>query len=208
MAPQGSLCWCPAAKPVKRDQVYPAFWDEITSGNTKLVVVSQGTIATNYTQLVIPTIQALADRDEIYIVALLGVKGATLPAEKGFSVPSNTYNLDYFPYDTLLPHASVFIFNGGYGGFIHGAINGMPMVLAGVSEDKPEVGACGEYCGLAVNLRTSDSTTQQLSEAVSKLLFDPSYKKKANQIMRENSEMRATNAIESAVLNMAARGPA
>lgn len=195
------------SKPAKKDQVYPPFWDELTNGgNKRLVVVSQGTVETNYTRLVIPTIEALADRDDLIVVALLGKKGATLP--EGTNIPPNTHILDYFPYDTLLPHASVFVFNAGYGGFIHGAINGVPMVLAGDTEEKPEVALRGEYSGLAVNLRTGNPTPKQLSEAVNNVLSDPGYKKKANKVMRENEEMRATDAVESAVLKMAALGPA
>lgn len=192
-------------KPAKKDQVYPPFWKEVEDGK-KLVVVSQGTVNIDYTKLIIPTIQALADRDDLVVVALLGIKGATLPED--FKMPSNAHVLDYFPYDTLLPHAAVFIFNAGYGGFVHGVINGVPMVLAGDSEEKPEVAARGEYSGLAVNLRTGKPTTQQLSEAINKVLSDPAYKKKSQRIMRENEEMKATDAVESAVLKMAALGPA
>lgn len=194
------------AKPPKATQVYPSWWDSVTNGEKKVIVVSQGTIATEYNQLIVPTLHALADRDDLVVVALLGVKDATLP--EGTKIPANAHVLDYFPYDTLLPYASAFVFNAGYGGFIHGATNGVPMVLAGISEEKPEVAARGEYSGIAVNLRTSTPTEQQLSEAVSKLLTDPSFKKKAARIKRENEEMSATDAVESAVLKMAALGGA
>ena len=192
------------AKPAKADQVYPPFWDEITSGQKRVVVVSQGTIATEYHQLILPTLKGLADRDDLLVVALLGVKGASLPSD--IEVPSNVRVLDYFPYDVLLPHASVFVFNAGYGGFIHGAINGVPMVLAGISEEKPEAAARGEYCGVAVNLRTSEPSVQQVTDAINRVLTEPSFKKKAAKVKAENEAMSATDAVESAVLKMAALG--
>ena len=192
-------------KPIKKDQVYPPFWNEVI-GDKKIIVVTQGTVATDYSKLIIPTLQALAGRDDLVVIGLLGVKGASLP--KDVDIPSNAYILDYFPYDTLLPHASVFIFNAGYGGFIHGVINGVPMVLAGDTEEKPEVAVRAEYSGLGVNLRTGTPTKEQVSEAVNKVLEDPSYKEKVTYIMRENEKLDATDAIERAVLKMAAIGPA
>jgi MGT family glycosyltransferase len=191
-------------KPIKADQAYPSWWNEVTSGDKRVIVISQGTIALNYDELLVPTFKALADRDDLLLVALLGIKGASLPEH--IEVPKNARVLDYFPYDTLLPHASAFVFNAGYGGYIHGATNGVPMVLAGISEEKPEICARAEYAGIGVNLRTSTPTVTEVGDAVNKILTDPSFKKKASKIKSENEQMSAVDALESAVLKMGALG--
>jgi hypothetical protein len=58
----------------------PSWWTEITSNTTKkIVAVSQGSLALNYEDLLIPTLKGLKDRRDVLIVAALGKKGATLP---------------------------------------------------------------------------------------------------------------------------------
>ncbi|KZZ90826.1 UDP-glucuronosyl/UDP-glucosyltransferase [Moelleriella libera RCEF 2490] len=184
----------------KKAFVPPAFWDDVVRGDRKVVVVTQGTVAVDYSQLVIPAIKALAQRSDIVVVAILGVKGASLPAD--VTAP-NAHVADYLSYDAILPHASVFVMNAGYGGFVHGAMNGVPMVLAGASEEKPEVANRGEYAGIGINLRTATPTEKQVADAVDTLLRDSRYKKRVMAIKKENEDMRAMDNVERAILEMA-----
>lgn len=133
-------------KGISPNYVYPAWWSEIQS-NTALpagapekkfvIAVAQGTIATSYDEVIIPTIRALAQREDVIVIALLGVKGASLSAD--VEIPANTKVVDYMPYDAALEHADLFVSNGGYGSMTHGVINAVPMVVAGMTEDKTEV---------------------------------------------------------------------
>lgn len=180
----------------------PAFWDEVTRGDKKVVVVTQGTVAMNYSQLLIPTIKCLADRPDVLVVAILGVKGVSLPED--VEVPANARVIDYLSYDAVLPYASVFINNAGYGGFIHGIVNGVPMVLAGDSEDKPEVAVRGEYSGVGINLRTATPTEEKLRAAIYELLDNDKYTKRVKEVQRENAEMKAFDTIERSILELVA----
>lgn len=106
----------------------------------KIVLTTQGTLATQYTARIVPTIQGLADRDDVVVVATLGVKGGTLDGYFPDGLPENAIVEDYFPYSPLLDQADVVVTNGSYGIFSQCAVQGAPMVLAGsVSEDEPEV---------------------------------------------------------------------
>ena len=60
----------------------------------------------------------------------------------------------FIPHDRLLPHVDVMVTNGGYGGVQQALANGVPLVVAGDSEDKPEVAARVHWSGTGVNLRT------------------------------------------------------
>lgn len=180
--------------PVKAGITYPSWWDDVTRGDKKIVTVTQGTVVLDYRNLVIPTLEALAERDDILTVAVLGAKGASLPAD--FKVPSNARVVDYFPYDAILEHTDVFVMNAGYGGFIHGVTNGVPMVLGGGTEDKPEVSARGEFAGVAVNLRTGAPSKEQVADAVSKVFADSKFKERVMEIKKENEELDALSSIE------------
>jgi UDP:flavonoid glycosyltransferase YjiC (YdhE family) len=111
----------------------PAWWDELVTNKQaaspkKVVFVTQGTVALDYNALVTPTIKALADREDVIVIGVLGVKGAKLD---GFEVPSNAKVEDYLMYEAVLQYADVFVTNAGYGGFISGVMHGVPMVFAG-----------------------------------------------------------------------------
>ncbi|RGP76022.1 hypothetical protein FLONG3_5413 [Fusarium longipes] len=191
---------CLMPKSTPSDFVYPSWWDDVRRGDRRIVAVTQGTVSNEASGLVIPTIQALSDRDDLLTVAILGRKGAALPED--MAVPSNTRVIDYLPYDVLLPHASVFVMNAGYGGFLHGVTNGVPLVLAGESEDKPEVAMRGEWSGVAVNLRTGQPTPEIVREGVERVLSNDSFKKRVGEIKAENEAMKIHDFIEEQILSI------
>jgi UDP:flavonoid glycosyltransferase YjiC (YdhE family) len=93
--------------------------------------------------------------------------------------------------------------NAGYGGFIHGVTNGVPMVLGGGTEDKPEVSARGEFAGVAVNLRTGAPSKEQVADAVSKVFADSKFKERVVEIKKENEELDALSSIEQHIQQFA-----
>ncbi|KAL4970767.1 glycosyltransferase [Aspergillus stella-maris] len=129
-------------KEVDPATVLPEWWAEIEAAKhagKKVVFVSQGTVMVDYNMLVIPTIKAMANRDDCIVVAVLGVKDAKL---EDVTVPANVRIVDYLLYDAILPYADVFVTNAGFGGFMHGVMNGVPMVLAGVDRKSPGLHLC------------------------------------------------------------------
>ncbi|CAJ2505890.1 Uu.00g000200.m01.CDS01 [Anthostomella pinea] len=191
----------------------PSWWAEITANaalppdspdRKKVVSVSQGTVNFDYSELLLPTLQGLADRADVLVVAILGSRGATLPPDA--EVPANARVVDYLPYDAILAHADVSINNGGFGGFVHGAVNGVPLVLAGVTEDKVEVSAMAEYSGMAVNLKTQRPTPEAVAEAVGRILEEPKFKRRAMRLRQDNRDLDTVNLIEKQILEYAAEG--
>ncbi|TEA21432.1 UDP-glucosyltransferase B1 [Colletotrichum sidae] len=185
---------CLPPKPIDPNYKYPEWWGDVTSGTKKVIGVGQGTVAMDYTDLVIPAIKGLADREDVVVVAILGARGAELPAD--LEIPANTRVVDYLHYDALLKYTDVWVMNAGYGGFIHGIANGVPMVLGGDSEDKPEVAARGEWAGVAHNLKTGRPTPEQVAAGVEAVLANDRYKKRVVEIQKENEELKVLDVIE------------
>lgn len=190
-------------RPLDPAFVYPDWWPTITANaelhwnspfRKKVVFVSQGTVHCDYNELIIPTITALASRTDLIVVATLGVRGAQLDASA--ALPANAIVIDYLHYGAILPYADVFISNAGYGGLMHGVMNGVPLVLAGTLADKGDVSARAEYAGVAVNLRSQAPGGEAVAAAVDKVLKESAYKKRAMELKRENEELDAFGNLE------------
>jgi len=91
----------------------------------------------------------------------------------------------YIPFGNLLPHVDLFITNGGFGGTQNALAHGIPVIIAGATEDKMEVAARVEYAGAGINLRKQKPSPGDIRKAVRKILSDPSYKQKARELQKD-----------------------
>jgi UDP:flavonoid glycosyltransferase YjiC (YdhE family) len=132
--------------------------------------------------LLIPTIDGLADREGLSVVATTGRRGETSLYR---TVPQNAYVTDYVPYSRLLPEVDVMVSNGGYGGVHQALSHGIPLVIAGAASDKPEVAARVAHAGAGIDLGTSRPTATAVADAVQRILSDPAYREAAERIARE-----------------------
>jgi UDP:flavonoid glycosyltransferase YjiC (YdhE family) len=62
-------------------------------------------------------------------------------------VPANARTAELIHFDLLLPHTDLPVSNAGYGGVQLSLSHGVPMALAGATEDKPEVSARAAWTG-------------------------------------------------------------
>jgi MGT family glycosyltransferase len=142
----------------------PSWWAELDSGRP-VVHVTQGTIDNaDLGRLMEPTIEALGGEDVI-VVATTGGRDASQ-----LKVPSNTFVAEYIPHDLLLPKVDVMVTNGGYGAVQRALSMGVPLVVAGNTEDKPEVAARVAWTGAGINLRTGTPTPAAVRAAVRDVL--------------------------------------
>ncbi|WP_136054546.1 glycosyltransferase [Microbacterium sp. K24] len=170
--------------------VLPDWWADL-DGTRSVVHVTQGTIAnSDFGQLVEPTIAALAASDSIVVVSTGGRPVDVLPAD----LPPNVRVAEYLPYDRLLPLVDVLVTNGGYGGVQQALTHGVPIVVAGQTEDKVEVSARIGWSGAGINLRTTTVAPAQVGRAVERVLADPAYRAHAERI---GTAMRASNAWDA-----------
>ncbi|CBF87105.1 hypothetical protein AN2563.2 [Aspergillus nidulans FGSC A4] len=150
----------------------------------------------DYTELLIPTLKALAGRDDCMVIGALGIRGAKL---EGVEITINAKIVDFLLYDAVLKYADVFVSNAGYGGLMHSVMNGVLMVLAGTGQDKAEVAMRGEWAGIAVNLRTKTPTVEALQKAVGRVLSETDFKVRCTQIQRENEQLNCLVQLEKLI---------
>jgi MGT family glycosyltransferase len=178
----------------------PDWWADL-DGARPVVHVTQGTIDNrDLERLIRPTIAALFDSDVLVIVTMGGRSANELGP-----VPTNVRVADYVPYDALLAVTDVFVTNGGYGGVQQALSNGVPIVVAGDTEDKPEVAARVGWSGVGINLRTGTPTAGAIRSAVHAVLADPRYRERARGIAAEMAQHDALPTIESELADAVSR---
>lgn len=136
-----------------------------------IVHVTQGTLANrSWTELIAPALEGLADLPVTVLVSTGGRDLDTLPP-----LPANATAVEFLDYAEALPRCAVFVTNGGYGG-LHAALeHGLPIVVAGDTEDKKETSARVEWAGVGINLHTGQPTPTAIRQAVRQVLAEPAY---------------------------------
>jgi UDP:flavonoid glycosyltransferase YjiC (YdhE family) len=109
----------------------------------------------------------------------------------------------FIPFDRLLPKVSVLVTNGGYGAVNHALSLGVPLVVAGDSEEKPEIAARVAWTGAGINLETPRPTQEQMGDAVMSVLSDSRYRLRARALRDDFARTNALDAIASAVEELA-----
>lgn len=172
----------------------PDWWPELEDGRP-VVVVTQGTLANDdLTELVAPAVRALAGRDVLVVAATARPDGPQELAAVLGRLPANCRAVGYVPFDRLLPHADVLVSNGGYGGVQTALRYGVPLVVAGAGEDKPEVAARVRWSGVGVDLRTGRPSEADLRTAVDQVLRGADYRERAEAL---SAELRAHSPFDA-----------
>lgn len=151
----------------------------------KIVLVTQGTVEKDPEKIIVPVLEAFKNSEYLVVATTGGSRTKELKAR----FPQ--YNIiveDFIPFADIMPHADVYITNGGYGGVMLGIENKLPMVVAGVHEGKNEINARIGYFGLGENLRTEKPTPAQMKTAVEKVLADTSYRNNVVALSKEFSQ--------------------
>jgi UDP:flavonoid glycosyltransferase YjiC (YdhE family) len=166
-------------------RVLPSWWGDLDGGRP-VVHVTQGTLDNvDPGKLMVPTIAALA-REDVLVVASTGGRPVETVRERFVGRwPGNVRLAEFLPYDDLLPKTAAVVTNGGFGGVQRALAAGVPLVVAGRGEDKPEVAARVSWCGAGVDLRTDRPSPAQVRRAVAKVLNRPRYRSAAERVQRE-----------------------
>jgi MGT family glycosyltransferase len=171
----------------------PRWWNNL-DGSRPVILVNQGTLAKTLEDLIVPTISAFAD-DDVSVVAV--------PVRKGDlnDLPAHVYAEPFVCFGHLLPHIDVMVTNGGYGGTQRALAQGIPLVVAGETEDKMEVAARVEWCGAGINLRKKRPSPDEIRTAVKEVLSNPVYRNNARRIQTEfasyDAPTRAAELLEA-----------
>jgi MGT family glycosyltransferase len=153
----------------------PAWWPELHSGR-KVVLVTQGTVADDTRRLLVPALRALADLP-VLVVVTTGNRRIDTP------VPANARVEGFVPYHQLLPHVDVLVTNGGFNGVNAALSHGVPLVVAGATEEKSDVARRVAWTGAGVALR--NVTPPGIRRAIGTVLADGRYRDAATRLQKE-----------------------
>ncbi|MDM7831464.1 glycosyltransferase [Cellulomonas edaphi] len=179
----------------------PTWWGDVRAARAAgrpVVLVTQGTIATDSRRLVRPALEGLADED-VLVVATTD--------DDSVAVPPNARVTPFVPFDRLLPFVDVMVTNGGFGGVQLALSHGVPLVVAGRTEDKAEVGARVEWSGAGVRARVDrDDVTspRAVRESVRRLLTTPSFRARARELEAEYAQYDGIAGVARVVSDLAA----
>jgi MGT family glycosyltransferase len=169
--------------PIIRNQAPLPSWAHELDGPRKVVLVTQGTVANrDFGQLIAPTLAALANEPDMLVVATAG--GHPIDAIPG-PISGNARVASYSPFECVLPKVDVFVTNGGYGSVNQAMSFGVPLVTAGLTQDKADVNARVAWSGVGIDLATNEPTSEALREAVRTVLDKPNYRAQASLMADE-----------------------
>jgi UDP:flavonoid glycosyltransferase YjiC (YdhE family) len=180
----------------------PAWWGDLDGGRP-LLHVTQGTVANASPELIGPALEGLAGEDVLVVVSTGGRPVEELGLGK---LPANARVGTFLSYPRLLPRTAAMVTNGGYGGVQTALSYGVPLAVAGTTEDKPEVAARVAWPGAGVNLKTAAPTPAQIRDAVGILLEDQRYRARAQALQAEYARYDALTLGAELLERLAATG--
>jgi UDP:flavonoid glycosyltransferase YjiC (YdhE family) len=227
----------------------PAWWPELSQGRP-VVLVNQGTIATDVDDLILPALEALEHEDVLVVAATGGASAqhirraravakrvqqqaaeavtlARLGLVGGYGhyyagpprrvvgrsdqaeavdLPRNARIEPFIPFAALLPHVDVMITNGGFGGVQYALAHGVPIIVAGTTEEKPEIAARIAWSGAGINLKHKSPSPAQIRAAVRAIRNDPRYRQQAERIRQDYRQHQAPQEAVALLEELAATG--
>ena len=180
----------PAGKPT-----LPEWWQHLDP-TKRLVLITQGTVANrDFGQVIAPALVALGGREDVTIIVTTGGQ----PVESiPVAIPSNARIASFLPYAQIMPEIDLLITNGGYGTVNMAISHGIPIISAGLTEDKEEVSAHVQWSGAGIDLRTNQATPEAIEHAVDEIFGKPRYRERAQQLSLEF----ASHAVEAELLSL------
>ena len=177
---------------------------EAREAGRTVILVSQGTVGNgDLGQLVAPVIQGFGDRSDVLILVTTGGRPIeAIPC----ALPANTIASQYLNFSKVLPYVDVLVTFGGYGTVTQALHFGVPMVLAGQSEDKPENGARVAWTGSGLYLRTDNPSIPLVRSAVEYILSEPKYRASAQKMALEFRSYNAAREIRYLLGTLVAEG--
>jgi UDP:flavonoid glycosyltransferase YjiC (YdhE family) len=199
--------WIGALRPdPPRDWTPPEWWSTVLDADRPIVHVTQGSIRPDMTELVVPALRGLAAEDVLVVVTTGGPSRAQVEAAHGAPLPANALVTPFIPYEEMFRHASVVVTNGGYTGVTLALAQGVPLVQAGTTEEKAEIGARIRWAGVGLALRTSRPKPDAVRHGVRRVLAEPSFRAAAGRVRAEMAPHDAGREGAALLQRLAATG--
>jgi len=117
------------------------------------------------------------------------------------SVPEDMIAVDYAPYQSLLPRASVVVHHGGVGTTAQALLAGVPTLIVPFAFDQSDNAEHARRLGTSRTVYRNSYRAPRLERELRELLERPEYRRKAIEVSKklkqENGPARAADLIES-----------
>jgi UDP:flavonoid glycosyltransferase YjiC (YdhE family) len=130
----------------------------------------------------------LAGLRELPVDVVVTVGSQLDPAELG-PLPGNVHVERYVVQALLLPSCSAVVCHGGSGSVIGALAHGLPLVVVPLGADQPQNAARCEELGVGRVLDAVRATPEEVREAVSEVLSNPSYRAAAERLRDETAAL-------------------
>ncbi len=161
-------------------EVEPAWLAELTA--RPLVYFTLGTIFNLESGDLFERV--LASLSELPVSVVVTVGRELEPQALG-PQPANVRVERYVPQSLLLPHCELVVSHAGSGSVVGALAHGLPMVLLPIGADQPFNAARCRELHVARVLDPFQATAADISNAVSSVLSDPSYRRSAQRLQAE-----------------------
>ena len=117
------------------------------------------------------------------------------------TLPENMIAVNYAPYQSLLPRASVVVHHGGVGTTSQGLLAGVPTLIVPFAFDQSDNAEHARRVGTSRTLYRKSYRASRVEKELRELLERPEYRQRAievsRQLKKENGPRRAAELIES-----------
>lgn len=182
----GNIRFVGALSPAPGKQTADKWFDERVKTHKNVILVTQGTVEKNLNNLIIPAIEAFKGTEHLLIVTTGNNRTQALREQYKYD---NVIIEDFLPYEDVMPHADVYVTNGGYGGVIQSLKNKLPIVAAGVFEGKSEICARIGFFKYGIDLKTETPDAESIRKAVHTVLDNKEYSDNVERLAREFSQI-------------------
>ena len=161
----------------------PLLWEqpfgdvELPPGDAPLVLVAPSTSQDPEQQLVRAALEGLAGES----VRVLATTNRRRPPEP-IPVPSNARLVDWVSYARTMPLCDAVVCHAGHGTVARALASGVPVVACGHAGDQAENAARVRWAGVGVSLPRRFQTPLGVRLAVSRLLANPAYRHRAEEL--------------------------
>ncbi|MFC5929388.1 glycosyltransferase [Cryobacterium melibiosiphilum] len=181
----------------------PAWWGDVAAARhagRPVIVLTQGLHDSESHRLLLPAIRGLAAENALVIGCTGSIDPeAVLPRSRR---PENLRLERFLPFSEVLPRADVLVTTGGYLGIQQALTAGIPVIVAGGTDETVEVSARVEWAGVGVCLHSADPGAEDVTLAVRRVLGDPRFRRRARVLASRYAETHGLLAAAQAITGL------
>jgi UDP:flavonoid glycosyltransferase YjiC (YdhE family) len=182
----------------------PLLWEqpfgdvELPPGDAPLMLVAPSTSQDPDQRLVRAALEGLAE-EPVRVLATINRRPPPVP----ITVPANARLVEWVSYARTMPLCDAVVCHAGHGTVARALASGVPVVACGHAGDQAENAARVRWAGVGVSLPRRFQTPRGVRLAVSRLLANPGYRRRAEELRAWAAENDGATTAADAVEELA-----